>query len=711
MSRIIVLLLILLSLPLAANAQLKTANQYVIATVDYGSGWLSVYVPDPKGGPDIPISYPDKSFISVQVAGKVYSNNDLTVAPHKPDVLLNNGFVTKNFDTVETVWKEIGFDIVQDVYPVSFNASGQIVYSVKIVNHTGTPFVGQAQCLIDVSPNSNDGGRLVTPYDYTANWTQYPNAQNGIPWLFMGFERPPTADTQGVIGTGYINDTIAPVPLGLAQPSSFDIVDWVNASDYAWGLPATAPWGSAYLNNAVLLQWPALAINGGVNDTIREIARGCYGTGEYNVCNGNFTCYTFYPHQVIFDMKKQKYINSPFIVESLIFNASMNASATQVFAHQRTGNPLIIAAPLPVDSNGLFDSQPIGNLHTATTGGVIAPLDMAEVHWLDSTKHFPSPMIDQTNIGISVTASGPFTPDFVGGCAMPVIVQSTVDTVKSGFPKLTVISRTGSFDGSLCNARCIVAEAIDTRACATCGVNALKEKQLQNMTFAILDSSAWKFSVCVIDSMQNGSVTVVALDGTGETDTEVYTYCTIADKLPPIVRPGFKVDTAIGWAVEIDELRPWDRGLDTIIVKSLTGVKIDATRPADMNVHGLSHGWISLVPDGVVPTKLICLEAKDLAGNTIDTCLTFGPASVPAIEGTTFFSCEVYPNPTSGNVTIALIGAEEANVEVLDVLGRSVGAFSMGQSFEWDGSKLGKGTYIVRVTAGRETVSKRIVRR
>ena len=46
-------------------------------------------------------------------------------APQAINVYLTNGLTSKIGDTLQTVWNEGGFDIVQDAYPVAFSKSGR----------------------------------------------------------------------------------------------------------------------------------------------------------------------------------------------------------------------------------------------------------------------------------------------------------------------------------------------------------------------------------------------------------------------------------------------------------------------------------------------------------------------------------------------------------------------------------------------------------
>ena len=83
--------------------------------------------------------------------------------------------------------------------------------------------------------------------------------------------------------------------------------------------------------------------------------------------------------------------------------------------------------------------------------------------------------------------------------------------------------------------------------------------------------------------------------------------------------------------------------------------------------------------------------------------LTSGPAML-----------ELSPNPTHGVVTIGIVDAPRAAIEIYDLLGNRVTVASTTSSYSWDASGLSAGIYIVRATGvdangQRFVISKRLV--
>ena len=135
---VIVLLVALLSSSLFAQGgvPLKTGQKYVTAIVDHGSGWVQVKIFPGKPN-DGTLSYPQKSFVSFNVNGKVYTNNDVGLSSPLPanTIILKDGVLTKragakpNTDTVVCTWSnKDGVDLIQEIYPVLLEKSEQIVY-------------------------------------------------------------------------------------------------------------------------------------------------------------------------------------------------------------------------------------------------------------------------------------------------------------------------------------------------------------------------------------------------------------------------------------------------------------------------------------------------------------------------------------------------------------------------------------------------------
>ncbi|MFI5202096.1 MAG: T9SS type A sorting domain-containing protein, partial [Candidatus Kapaibacterium sp.] len=414
-----------------------------------------------------------------------------------------------------------------------------------------------------------------------------------------------------------------------------------------------------------------------------------------------------HPDHIVWD--GMEYVPDHFPVEAIVWNPNENASASSASATESIWNAISgLPGPVQIVSPGqtqwlLSDGGRIDST-VSTCGSAFAT-------WEDTV--LPNVLTDCTtdssyDISVSLSASGVPQPIFSGSCVCPIIVDCKAKQNVSTIPILTVLSRTGSYDGSICNARTIHAGAYDPRMCASCFVKSVSALHLQNMTFAIEDSSSWTYELSVIDSMQNGSATVFALDNTGDWDTAQYTYCTILDTHAPVLYSNPVEDTCACFSFSITDTQAWDRGLDSLAIYNLNNMVIDTIYPNGLNVRGLRQAdpWGHFVgqPSG------LCITVIDGAGNRLDTCLSLTNAGVEAAANRAF-ALSVAPNPSSGSVTISLTGAPSANIEIFDVLGRQVANFRVAGSYEWQTGLLPAGAYIVRASIGDAVVSKQMLKR
>ena len=421
-------LFMLVAGPRSSHASHSTGNQFVSAVVEDGPGWIWFR----RENPHAILSFQNKSFLSLKIGSKVYSNNNVANAAGTADIQLDNGVTNKIDDTIETVWPESGFEIIQDVYPVAFEISGQIVYKVRVVNHTGTQLNVQGQYLLDVDVNGQDLSAILTRWNYTPNWTEYPSGSAPkMPWWYLSFEHSPTSGQgTGVIGTGYLIDQYAPQPMELLTPDLFATVDWNDESSFSWGPDPNAPWGTPYTakDNAVLIEWPATAAQGSGKDTTVEVLRGSYGTGEFEICYGNFVAINFFPHRIVYDGIKHQYIHNPFHVTSIIFDAQTADAKQAVASLTVDGSERIISPKYGLRGDSLFEQQGIGAGAVQTTGGTVPSLGVADADWVDSTYDVVNcsqdSLVDWT---LNVVASGPFVPAFVNPnpCEFQILVECT----------------------------------------------------------------------------------------------------------------------------------------------------------------------------------------------------------------------------------------------------------------------------------------------
>ena len=287
-----------------------TGNKFVAARVEAQTGLITFIDAGGIGATNAPpgtlLSYVDKSFLSIVADTFLtpvsdtgyYSNNNLmpinlSVPIGQSRALpgyqwhnLGEGVTSKIGDTIETVWKNLGedtgyshaFDFVQDVYPVEFDSSGQIVVSVKVINHGSISHSFAAQYLndglISDGKTANDNVFIVNNLGLVGDqWQLY---QGNVPTYFAAFSEDPRQSGSGSIplGIGFLNDVAAPAPMGLIPPSAVYHCDWPVTVGYGFGAPnQTGPTSDM----ATLLQWSSVVVAPGRK---AEIMRTSYGTNQ-----------------------------------------------------------------------------------------------------------------------------------------------------------------------------------------------------------------------------------------------------------------------------------------------------------------------------------------------------------------------------------------------------------------------------------------------
>jgi hypothetical protein len=276
-------------------------------------------------------------------------------------------------------------------------------------------------------------------------------------------------------------------------------------------------------------------------------------------------------------------------------------------------------------------------------------------------------------------------------------------------PVSTVISRAGSYDGSICNARCIDALAIDTGSVAS-GVSSIVAATMTNMKLTVPAFTPGKdsisYNVCVTDSMLDGSASVAVTDVAGNEKMENFTYCTIPDTLPPIVT----WDSLTGWLhFHFTDNRPWDRGLDSI---RITDTNVNFSPALTTLKSGSKSFDVVVTQTNASLSSSFTIQAVDTDGNssaiysfakTVADAVLASPMNAPV-------SLSIFPNPASGASLVTIQGAHAGEVSVYDVLGREVDHFHLEGSYEWNPGTLAPGTYYVRANIGGVIVSKSIVR-
>jgi len=97
--------------------------------------------------------------------------------------------------------------------------------------------------------------------------------------------------------------------------------------------------------------------------------------------------------------------------------------------------------------------------------------------------------------------------------------------------------------------------------------------------------------------------------------------------------------------------------------------------------------------------------------NFKDIELSFVP-SATSVEDSYTDAVQIYPNPTSGIVTISLSETEKTSVKIFDISGRTVysNEFNNTGLYSLDISDLKNGNYIIQVDHERQTFSQKLIK-
>jgi hypothetical protein len=177
------------------------------------------------------------------------------------------------------------------------------------------------------------------------------------------------------------------------------------------------------------------------------------------------------------------------------------------------------------------------------------------------------------------------------------------------------------------------------------------------------------FTVCMMDSTKNGSISVRATDLANNFTDTVITYCSSPDTNLPIVT----VSALVGrtWHVTATEQKPWDSGLNDVFVTSITNVNV-----VPMPTNALTRGKSIFEFDVIVidSTKIagFCVNATDLVGHTTAlNCQQYNPKTdiwCPNI---------VMTPPQSQNPNKVNIDVNDVHLNGVDTIGYDTGIDSV----------------------------------
>lgn len=748
------LLLVLLFAPaiLHAQAYLYTGNKYVTAKVNTLSGGFIIYT-TPNGyyggvdGYALTFIGRETSYFTIEIGGRIYTNNMEGKGPKgegfaadprfggflqnaTSKIVRGNGSGQFGYaDTIETTWKLPVGDVIQQVYPVAFDFSGQIVMKWKFKNRAAGSVRVQSQYLLDTKIRRNDKAKVLTRSGYRRKWTLYvennPNYPP-VPAFFQAFQQdlePPTFDpilaSQG---------TLINPELGLMKPDAMMVGQWQSSAyqsslvDNFWSYPTDFP-DEEYDDSAVLLIFPAQYSSSG---TTTEVGRTAYGTGEYESCTGDLYALIFRPRILRANATGDDYKPNPFDVDVYLFNTNKYTEASNTISTLEVGPYLkiikpqgtadgksstIYADPPTVGVGGVSVAQWKVQTEKTCTGDttwlrVSAKSSFGDPSFLQTCElPLPLPCLDRDTLppiaepevalgylktiqfhddrqkdkGIEkvevlnndpkkvTVAIDQFTKctrswvkinmlqidTTISSCLTLRVTDCAGNVTEKQIcfpewppvpdvvqPRIMLIRNDLTDNGTLCNSKWDTLLAVD---------DTLYDLGLQsidytpglppvNMTLEINPFSSGVarhgFVVRTLDKMVDGSISIRATDRAGNYTDYALNYCTIPDMDRPLLNV-FQLNP-YEWSVFVEDDRPYDRHLDTVMVYNrqnvtltLNGIPFEPTREYTRWQPSFSFN-VSVTDTSKFASW--CVRAKDLADSSSlslstnwwsgDTCLT-----------------------------------------------------------------------------------------
>ncbi|HEY3874264.1 MAG TPA: hypothetical protein VGM92_02210, partial [Candidatus Kapabacteria bacterium] len=593
-------------------------------------------------------------FLTVEVNGKFYSYNPNggkigpSGNPQPIDFTLFNPATRKVGDTVSCVWKEQGFDIEQDVYPVAFTSSGVIVLRVKIINHGPMPLNAQAQYLLD-NDNSSPGGQdgqdnpfMLDRYGFIRNWNDCP--PNPVPSFYLAFQNNPDSLNVGTVGIGYENDSFPPRPLGLLPLASIEFGNWPDQQYYTWGNPNGSDRSPVLTDEAALMMGSpmiATAYLPGESDSVTEIFRTAYGTPEWCYDHGQIVGFALYPHHITWDPVAMNYTPNPFQVETFLFPINPGG-ASGVTIRQTVDDPVRIVSPKAVGPKDTTQVQTVGTIY----GG-----GFSDVHWFDSVIVEPSGCTASipVNIDFDVRASGidtvfynPWSCTMSVDCAHP-------DTSAPGFQNSFFGCDSVQFD---------TVTAFDNRAF---------DLGLQDITYSSPDLNASQYAVTItpappyqcistpvkvvvqqIDTFQSGHVIFQFTDCADNLSRDTICF-TAHPPVPDGTAPQFFSKTptinchsqCTDWNVTDTQKSATsiDRGIDSVVIVTSTNMTVSGIPAGGKFPPATLMATLHICVTDSLQSGSIVLRANDTTHNfsfdTVSYCTT-PDATAPIITNSAF---------------------------------------------------------------------------
>jgi hypothetical protein len=715
-----VLLLISSSLFAQGGVPLRTGQKYVTAIVDHGSGWVHVKI-FPGKNSNGTLSYYQKSFVSFNVNGKVFTNNDVGLSsPLPPNTfIMKDGVLTKragskpNTDTIVCTWpNKDSIDLIQEVYPVLLEKSEQIVMRWKTFNKSSKSVVVAVQYLLDVQVGdqnyTNDGAPLLTRYGYRPNWDMYtPTTGTGIPPYYAAFQYPlPNSPTfnPGISGQGYTDNSFH--NFGNTKPIRQTIGNWPDMIQVRWGPPVPTP-GGQYTDCATLLEFSASTI---APNKESLIAATSYGTGEFATCKGQLFGVAFYPLRV--SQEGASLNPNPFPVDFYAFNPQQVSGAPNTEIMLRVGPNLTIVSPSPITDSGKTQRQ------NTFGGGWIAPLGVGMASWtVQATK--PTKCYSDITSSLSFWGKSPalgapiFLNEATGSdtCGHPIIIECK-GPLADIFPPIidnpVTVSRIKKYVSGH-DDRVGIDTGMKTITWSPRGA-ADSTTFVVTVTPPLVQCTKTTYTVTVEqrDSTKGGCIDIIFTDCMGNTsDTTVCFESRIfvpPDTLPPLTFDHVTINKRKKEFKVLDN-RTDDKGINQALytIRDMDTAEVVFIPPID-SASKVVHVVVVSQTD-TSHYGCVLFQISDMAGNvTFDSiCFSAPDTSLGVSMKTDKDIFAIIGNPSSGKATVLLSLEKPQNVtlRIIDAVGREVRqidvkGFREGENYiPINTSDIASGTYYI----------------
>ncbi len=622
------------------------------------------------------------------------------------------------------------FNVIQDIYPVSFRTAGagQIIFKFSVVDQEQQAIVAQVQYLMDLdlatTGNANDNPPITTRYGYVSNWASFSNgsAEPVPPYYIATLDAVTNNNFPTLVAMGYNTDLFAPEPMGLIPPQAFTYVDWPTiVHQWTWGFPT--PLHSKDSDAAVLIEWPLNNIDTGM--TV-ELGRGSFGSASCTpVSIGNLDLMTVHPSHIAWDPVANAYVPNHFPVDGIVWNPSVgqtrSAMGTQSITNvlsQGPSGPIQITSPLPTTNSGYTQQQ------SSTAGDLAAGC----ISWEDTLlQSIPMNCSSDSSYSITFNIVATGNIDYSGQCECPIVVDcQDLDVLPPRHSAHIAIGSVNHCD----NYTKYIDSVFDDRS-NDVGLQSISWNIYPSASAIEVDTGIHEpctnakvpITITQVDSLHAPCVFFTFTDCIGNVSYDTICFPTCSTGTFNSFVPEFWLHLKSGFNGGDDsscdfESSAWiasdslpDDGIDSLLVvdsANMTAIILGYTEGAQFvqfEVFALDTN-----KPGHIVLKAVDEKNRD-AFDTINYCAA--PASVGSSDAPPI-SLSIFPSPIENTATILISGAPSADVEIFDVLGREVDRFLVDGSYDWETSGLPKGTYIIRANANgpgnSQPITKRIVK-